>query len=145
MTTDMTELKLETSRVIAAPREALFDSWLDPKLLARFMRPGENMSVPEAKTDPRVGGRFLIMMRAGDNDLPHEGTYVTIDRPNRLAFTWESPASTEEGSTVTVEFNEVEGGTNVTLTHVRFPSEETRDNHQQGWAAIIAALEGVVA
>ena len=38
MTTD-TELKLEISRTIAAPREAVFDAWLDPEMLARFMTP----------------------------------------------------------------------------------------------------------
>lgn len=140
MTTEMTELKLETSRLIEAAPEALFDAWLDPEMLARFMRPGENMSVPEAKTDPRVGGRFRVLMRAGDNDMPHEGTYVTIERPNRLAFTWESPASTVEGSTVTLDFKPVEGGTEVSLTHVRFPNEEVRDNHKGGWTNILAAL-----
>lgn len=140
MTTDIKELKLETSRVIAAPREALYDAWLDPAMLARFMRPGENMSVPEATTDPKVGGRFRVVMRAGDNDMPHEGSYVTLDRPNRLEFTWESHASTIEGSTVSIDFDEVEGGTRVSLTHVRFPTEEIRDNHKGGWTSILAAL-----
>ena len=47
------------------------------------MTPGPDMSVPEAKTDPKVGGRFLVVMRAGDNDMPHQGTYREIRRPDR--------------------------------------------------------------
>ena len=117
MTDTATELRLETSRVINASRETLFDAWLDPEMLAKFMTPGPNMSVPEATSDAAVGGRFLVVMRAGDQDMPHAGTYQTIDRPNRLAFTWESPFSKLEDSTVTIDFEEVEGGTNVRLTH----------------------------
>lgn len=140
MTDQATDLKMETSRKINAPRERVFDAWLNPEMLARFMTPGPDMTVPEAKTDPREGGRFTVVMRAGDQDLPHSGTYRTIDRPNRLAFTWESPMSTVEGSTVTIDFDEVDGGTNVHLTHVRFQSEESRENHQKGWGRILESL-----
>ena len=143
MTDTATELELTCTRHIAAPREKLFDAWLDPDMLARFMTPGENMSVPEATADARVGGRFRIVMRAGDNDMPHEGTYKVIDRPNRLAFTWESPFSTREDSTVTIDFAEADGGTDVTLHHVRFENEEMRNNHKGGWTEILAALEAV--
>ena len=143
MTTD-TELKLEISRTIAAPREAVFDAWLDPEMLARFMTPGPDMTVPEAKADAREGRRFLIVMRAGDQDLPHAGTYKTIKRPEELVFTWESPMSPVEDSTVTLRFDPAEGGTEVTLNHVRFPSEESRDNHEGGWGRILDALSRAV-
>ena len=72
--------------------------------------------------------------------MPHAGTYKTIDRPSRLAFTWESPFSTVENSTVTIDFAERDGGTDVTLHHVRFENEELRNNHQGGWTAILEAL-----
>lgn len=140
MTDQATELKLELSRLIPASREKVFDAWLDPSMLAQFMTPGPDMSVPEAKSDAREGGRFLVVMRAGDQDLPHAGTYKTIDRANRLAFTWESPMSPVEDSTVTLDFEDAEGGTNLHLTHVRFPSEESRANHEGGWTRILATL-----
>lgn len=142
--TTATELKLETSRVIAASPEALYDAWLDPSMLAKFMMPAPDMSVPEVKADAREGGRFLIVMHAGGQDLPHEGTYKTLDRPNRLAFTWESPMSPVDDSTVTIDFDKVDGGTKVTLSHVRFPNEESRDNHEKGWGGILAKLAEVV-
>lgn len=144
MTETATELSIACDRFIPAPAEKLFDAWLDPDMLARFMRPGENMSVPKAETDPKVGGRFLIVMRVGDQDLPHAGTYKTIDRPKRLAFTWESPMSPIDGSTVTVDFDPADGGTNVRLTHVRFPNEESRANHEAGWGRILTTLADTV-
>ncbi|MDA8586244.1 SRPBCC domain-containing protein [Rhodobacteraceae bacterium] len=139
--TTATELSLQTSRVINAPRDRLFDAWLDPKMLATFMTPMPGMPASDVTADARVGGRFLIVMHAGDQDLPHEGTYTTIDRPNRLVFTWESPMSPNDDSTVTIDFEEVSGGTKVTLNHVRFPNEESRDNHKGGWAHILQCLE----
>ena len=83
----MTDLSLTISRKINASPEVVFNAWLDPEMLARFMLPGEGMSVPSAKTDPVEGGRFEIVMRAGDQDMPHKGTYTEISRHSRLAFT----------------------------------------------------------
>ncbi|MDJ0638972.1 MAG: SRPBCC domain-containing protein [Paracoccaceae bacterium] len=140
MTDTALELELTCERFIAAPREALFDAWLDPAMLSKIMRPMPAVTITEAVADARVGGRFRVVMTADGKDMPHEGTYKTIDRPNELAFTWESAASTEPDSTVTLRFAEADGGTNVTLQHVRFPSEEIRDNHQKGWTHILEML-----
>lgn len=78
-----------------------------------------------------------------DRDLPHEGTYKAIERPDRLVFTWESPHSTMEDSTVTLIFTEVDGGTLVELTHVRFVNEGVRDGHTRGWTHILENLARV--
>ncbi len=136
----MAELSLTTSRTINASPETLFNAWLDPKMLQQFMRPGPDMTVPRASTDPKTGGRFDIVMQAGDNEIPHAGTYKEIDPHRRLVFTWESPFSADD-STVTLDFAPGDGGTEVTLTHTRFPSEESRDNHAGGWAKILELLE----
>jgi len=135
----MTDLSLKTSRKIAAPAQKLFEAWLDPAMLAKFMRPAPHMPAPTCSTDPVEGGRFDILMVADGTELPHAGTYQEISRYSRLVFTWESPFSVE-GSTVTVEFDEVDGETEVTLTHVKFPSDESRDNHTAGWTAILEKL-----
>ena len=139
----MTELTLNVSRTINASAETLFNAWLDPKMLARFMLPGPNMTVPSVTVDPVKGGRFDIIMKAGDQEIPHAGTYMEIDPHSRLVFTWESPLSTD-GSTVTLTFKEVDGGTEVNLHHVKFQNEESRDNHSAGWEGILAKLEVAV-
>src|SRR5690242_1480751 len=82
---------LVVRRIVPLPRERVFDAWLDPARLARFMRPG-NATRTTAEVDPRVGGRFRIVMQHADapGAIEHTGEYLIIDRPNRLSFTWQS-------------------------------------------------------
>jgi uncharacterized protein YndB with AHSA1/START domain len=131
---------LTVERVVPGPIADVFDAWLDPALISQWMTPGPGMSVPEARIDPVVGGRFRIVMRAGDRDLPHEGVYKVIERPTRLAFTWTSePAGSD--TLVSIVFTRLaDAETRVSLTHERFASESARDSHQQGWGAILDAL-----
>lgn len=140
----MSELSLAVSRTINAPASRVFDAWLDPTMIAKFMRPSPDMPAPDVSNEPVEGGRFDILMKAGEKDIPHAGTYKEISRYSRLVFTWESPFSVE-GSTVTLDFEEVDGKTNVTLTHVKFPSQESCDNHNVGWSNILAALDSTLA
>ena len=139
----MTELQTTVSKTIAAPANKLFDAWLDPATLATFMLPKPGMPQPEVSIDARVGGRFDILMDTGESKIPHHGEYLEIDRPNRLVFSWNSPFSVD-GSKVTVEFVEKSAQeTEITLTHVKFPSEESRNNHEAGWGNILRSLEQV--
>ncbi len=141
MTAIDTDLTLTVTRLIPASPERVFNAWLDPAMLTQFMLSGPGMGCRAAETDPRVGGRYSIMMTDGDRDIPHAGTYLDITRHTRLAFTWESPHSAP-GSTVSVDFAPEKGGTRVTLTQVRFNSEGSRDGHVKGWTAILDTLQG---
>lgn len=134
----MSELSLTCRRVIKASPEAVYGAWLDPVMMTRFMSPGPDMHVREARADARVGGRFHVMM-VGDKDFPHEGTYKVLNPHSQIVFTWEAPWSAPD-TEVTLDFVKVEGGTEVVLTHVRFLSEESRDNHAQGWTGILGKL-----
>ena len=96
--------------------------------------------VRRAATDPRVGGRFELVMVVGGKEVPHAGTYLELVPHNRIAFTWESQYSTVEGSTVTLDLIPDGAGTLLTLTHVRFASESSRDGHKGGWGAILDGL-----
>lgn len=141
----MSELTLTVRKSIPAPASEVFDAWLDPKMLARFMMPGDGMTVPKAETDPKVGGRFTIIMAAGEQEIPHHGIYKAIEPHSRLVFTWESPFS-EPDSTVTLTFTPSgAAATDIELTHVRFPSEESRANHEGGWTAILDVLAAKMA
>ena len=137
----MSELSLTTTRQINAPVEKVFNAWLSPETLKKFMLPGgAGASVPSASVDPKVGGRFTIVMADGEKDIPHAGTYLTIDPHSRIVFTWESPFSAE-GSTVSLDLRAIDPSkTELTLTHVAFNSESSRDGHKKGWDAILEAL-----
>jgi uncharacterized protein YndB with AHSA1/START domain/DNA-binding transcriptional ArsR family regulator len=141
---EMTDLTLTVNRRINAPAEKVFNAWLDPKMLAKFMLPGETMSVPRVEADAKVGGRFVIVMANAEKEIPHTGAYHVIEPHSRLVFSWESPHSTD-GSTVTLNFKPVDGGaTDVELVQVKFASDESRDGHMKGWTAILAKLGEVL-
>ena len=133
---------LTVRRVIPAARERVFDAWLDPARLARFMVPGgEGHAV--ADVDPRVGGGFRIVMHhptSGSGGVEHTGEYLLIDRPNRLVFTWRSTHTDNRDTRVTVDFHDRGDATEVVLTHEQLPAR-TVESHRNGWATILDHLE----
>lgn len=140
----MTDLTVNISKTIAAPITKVFDAWLDPITLAKFMLPMPGMERSQVENEAREGGSFTIVMQVGDNKIPHTGKYLEIDRPKKLAFTWESPESADD-SVVTLNLTELsDGKTNIELTHVKFIDEKRRSNHEGGWGNILSALNEVV-
>ncbi|MGB5812191.1 MAG: SRPBCC domain-containing protein [Polyangiales bacterium] len=132
--------EITLTRTVRAPREKVFESWFSIEALKLFMCPGEGMTVPKVEVDARVGGAFLIVMAAGDNEMPHHGEYTTIDRHEQLAFTWLSPHA-GPGSLVTIDFRENgPSETEIRLHHVGLPNEESRSNHEGGWGRILEML-----
>ena len=130
-------------RFIPAPPKMLFEAWLDVEALRRFMCPEPGVRVTRAECDARVGGKFLIVMNVGGQDLLHHGEYVEIERYTRIAFTWLSPFA-GEGSRVTLRFEQSgEGQTKLTLRHVGLEPGEIRDNHHSGWNNILTALSAL--
>ena len=128
-------------RTIAASAEALFDAWLDPIAVATWMRPGEILRTV-ATIDARVGGRYEITMSSGTSDYPTTGTYLEIDRPRRLVFTWESAAKGPGiGETlVMVDFLAKGKATEIIVTHERLP-ESARESHRNGWTSGLGKFE----
>lgn len=141
----MTDLVVKINKVIKAPIGKVFDAWLDPKTLSQFILPMPGMEEPKIENEAREGGSFTIIMKVGDDEIPHTGKYLVVSRPRKLVFTWESPASTDD-SVVTLNFTEVsDNKTNIELTHTRFIDEERRSNHEGGWNNILNKLNDVVA
>lgn len=137
---DPNHLSLRLERRINAPVEKVYQAWLDPQTLTRFFSNCQGISLTKAETDPKVGGRFLLVMNNGTRDIAHTGTYLELVPHARIAFTWESPFMTMEGSTVTLDFAPDGEATLLTLTHVRFETESSRDGHLGGWTAIVDGL-----
>ena len=136
----MTDLTITVRKTVQAPIEKVFDAWLDPETLPKFIIPMKGMAEPEVVNEPHVGGKFTIIMRPGNEPLPHTGEYIEISRPNKLIFTWVSDHSVE-GSTVTLDFTEIDQSTTeVLLTHVKFLDEQAKSDHKGGWTSILEEL-----
>lgn len=136
--TENYSLKLE--RTIKAPIAKVFDAWLDPALVAQWMAIGPSRSA-DATIDPVVGGKFRIVMHNGANEIPHDGEYRVIDRPNRLSFTWSSPFAGTD-TLVTIDLTSLgDRETRIALTHERFATADARDKHNGGWNPILDSLK----
>jgi uncharacterized protein YndB with AHSA1/START domain len=134
-------------RVYAAPRRRVFDAWTKPELAVKFLGTGE-VTVPEAQMDVRPGGTYkIVMLQPNGERWNVGGTYRDVRPPERLSMTWrweEDKPEDEHETLLTLEFNEVDGGTELVLTHEQFASVESRDGHQKGWTAIMDQLGAIV-
>jgi uncharacterized protein YndB with AHSA1/START domain len=138
VTADPARGTLVVRRTIPLPREEVFAAWLDPASLAVWMCPGNARST--AQVDAKVGGAFRIVMEHENESVEHTGTYLVIEPPARLSFTWISPYTDMLPSLVTVEFHTRGDGTEVVLTHERLPARHF-EAHKKGWEEILAKLE----
>ncbi len=136
---------LVVRRVLPVERERVFAAWLDPVSLATWMRPGEATGAV-VEVDPRVGGRFRILMEqpGGGCGYEHQGEYLAIEPPSLLSFTWISAATDLRPTVVTVELHARDGGTELVLTHRRLPPGQV-DGHRWGWTDILRLLERALA
>lgn len=141
---ESTAMRLEVRRVIRADREAVFDAWVDEDLIREWWPP-QGMENGPIATDPRVGGAFELGLQPkdGSDGFAATGTYRAVDRPARLEFTWRWSTAPME-TVVTVEFREVDGGTEVILTHTGFPNAEARDQHADGWTNCVERMQALL-
>ncbi len=142
------DLAVVIEKIIPGPPQKVFEAWLDPEALRRFMCGAPGIQVSRVECDPRVDGKFLIVMSVGDRDIPHQGEYLEIERYTRLVFSWRSMYA-GEGSRVTLHFAASPGGqTKLTLEHVGLGDAENRARHHEGWSNILkelSELEGLKA
>lgn len=133
---------LRIARVVKADRQAVWDAWTQPEQMKAWACPAPG-GMAGATADLRVGGAFTMHMVVEDNEHNAFGTYREIDEPRRLVYTWDwREEEFAMGETVvTVEFNEVDGGTEIVLTHEGFPVKEARAGHDEGWIACLSHLE----
>ena len=133
------DLLLVITRSFDAPRERVFDAWLDPNQIARWIGPS-NIRAETMESNPKLGGRYRIHMRRTDGGSGPvvTGVYREIVRPERLVFTWAWETAHEQGmpgdeTIITLTFRERGGKTEMTLRHEGFATKESRDSHDQGW------------
>lgn len=131
--------RLVVRKVISVPREEVFDAWLDAESMAHWMCPG-TCDRAEAQIDPRVGGKFRIVMKDATRAIDHTGEYTIIDRPSKLQFTWISKNTNDQPTLVTVEFFDRGNQCELVLTHERFPRIEAVEPHTRGWSSIADKL-----
>lgn len=123
--------------------EGVFDAWLDPELIGRWMfgTALRDEEVVRIAVDARVGGKFSFVVRRQGTLIDHVGTYREIDRPRRLVFTWGVAGASADESVVNIDIAPLEGGAELTLTHEMHPQwAEYASRTQAGWTKMLEAL-----
>lgn len=136
---------LRVTRRFPHPPERVFDAWLDPASLGRWLFATEGGEMLRVEVDPRVGGAFAIVEKRGDAVAEHFGRYVEIERPRRLVFSFFTDRESN-ATRVTVEIAPTADGCELTLTHEMDPQWAAyADRARQGWTMILEWLAATLA
>ena len=134
---------IRVARRYDAPVERVFDAWLAPAMIGRFMfGPAlRDEEVLRIEVDPRVGGAFSFLVRRQGQEIDHVGHYLEIDRPRRLAFTWGVVGESVEQSRVDIEITPLAHGCELVLVHQMDPKWASyADRVRAGWSTMLDAL-----
>ena len=143
---------LVLTRLIPAPRRALWRAWTEPELVKRWFAP-KPYTTPVVELDLRPGGSNLIVMRSPDGqDLPNRGVYLEVVPDTCLVVTdayrsaW--VPSEKPFLTVILTFADEAGGTRYTA-RARHWTLEDRQAHEamgfeQGWGICADQLTELV-
>lgn len=139
------ENSLRITRLFQAPREKVFEAWTRPEQMSRWCAPSEEYST-SAEVDLRVGGAYRIeMTHASGSVHTAVGEYREMTPPERLVYTWSWEDGGVKDTLVTIELRELDGGTELTLVHERFPDAEQSGKHEQGWTGCLKRFESALA
>ena len=124
MTAEIRSDVIVATEHIKAPPEVVFPYFTDPALIVTWI--GDR-----AELDPQAGGVFSLDM----GQVTARGTYITVDPPYRVSFSWGIPGSgtlPPGGSTVEVVLTPDGDGTMVVLTHRGLRPADI-GVHRAGW------------
>lgn len=106
---------------LAVPVAKVWAALTAPKAISAWMG-------GPVKSNPRVGGKFALF--GGETT----GRYTAVEKPNTLEYTWRQAnwPATWPDSHVRWKFRVTKTGTQLTLTHDKFPNQDERDGHDGG-------------
>ena len=152
-TTPGSEHELVLTRLIDAPRRALFRCWTEPELLNQWFAPLP-YTITRAELDVRPGGTSMITMRSPDGeDMPLPGVYLEVVQDEKLvttdAYTSAWVPSEKPFMTAIVTFTD-EGGKTRYTARARHWSAADREAHEkmgfhEGWGQCADQLAALAA
>jgi uncharacterized protein YndB with AHSA1/START domain len=118
------EKRVTLVRTVDASVERVWQAWTDPKELMQWWGPN-NVSIPECEVDLKVGGKFYIVMEAGEAMGPYKGTkwpmlaeFTVVEPHAKLAYSaqaWTEGSKEETliDQTTEIIFTEENGKTKI--------------------------------
>lgn len=131
-------------QTFTVPPQRVYDAILDPAMIARFMfgpllREEEILHI---RNEPRVGGTFSYRVRRGDIEIDHIGTYLELEPPGRIVFSWSiAGQGDDDPSIVTLDITPTTDGCSLRLTHEMDEKwADFVDRSRAGWQKMLGVL-----
>jgi uncharacterized protein YndB with AHSA1/START domain len=135
---------LTMTRRFKAPPKLVYAAWTRPELIAQWWGPHHTRCIT-AEADLRVGGRFrTVIDEPGVGQHEVSGEYLEIEPDTKLVFSWAWVSTPDRISRVSVRFEAVGEGTEVTLKHDQFVEAESALRHTRGWTHSLERLEAFI-
>jgi uncharacterized protein YndB with AHSA1/START domain len=130
------------------PAELVYDAWLDPGsarvwMAAALRTWGLAGDLRRIEIDPRVGGKFFFSDIRNGEEARHWGTYLELDRPRKIVFTWIVDESEEANpSKVTLTIEPEPDGCTATIVHEMDAQWiDYMAQTESGWSRMLAEVE----
>jgi len=120
-----------------ARRDRVWAAWTEVERFTKWFG-SHGWKCAGAVLDNRVGGERSMQLKDPEgNDVRVYGQYIDIDPPSMMSFTWnvDGPGRHLRDTIVTIEFRELPGGTELTVTHEKIPTDQLCQEHREGWIA----------
>ena len=155
MTTDNfpADRELVLTRIIDAPREAVYKAWTTPELAKQWFAPLP-WTTPHVEMDVRTGGSALFVMRSPEGvEMPNPGVYLEVIPNEKIVSTdaytkaWEP--SGRPFMTLILTFEDAGNGKTKYTARARHWSVESKEEHEKmgfhvGWGICTDQLEALV-
>lgn len=141
------KVHVRVERRFDASPERVFDAWLDPEMIGRWMfGPAlRDEEIVRLSVDARVGGSFSFVVRRQGEEIDHVGRYLHMNRPRRLVFTWGVAGVSVDESRVIVDILPIGAGCELTLTHELHQSwADYASRTEAGWIKMLDALASIL-
>lgn len=134
--------KVEVKHQYSFKAHELFESFLDIEKAQHFLFRTDNGQLVVAEMQPEAGSGFTLIEKRGDELAAHYGTFVEIEKPERITFVLSTKENSNDSLYVEVQLNEQNGKTWMTISHEIQPEQlDIKKKLEAGWASILDKLE----
>lgn len=129
---------------IAAPPERVFRALTEPSELLTWWGDESHYRCTSWSLDLRRGGAWRSEGRnAAGRAFVVEGEFLEVEPPHRLAYTWRPSWVEVAPTTVRIDLERKDGGTQLTWTHSGFAQHPAAlEDHRGGLPTVVLWLKG---
>ena len=128
ITADPGKQEMFITREFDAPRELVFKTFIDPKLLVQWLGP-RDLTMKMEKFEAKTGGSWRFIHSRNEHAYGFNGVFHEIAPPERIIRTFEFEGMPEKGhvSIETARFEVLPGNRTKLIIHSVFQSAADRD------------------